>query len=54
VHTLLAHQIEQRVGELAVAAAAHYEQVGAVGGVQQYLHRMTAGDLRVHGHAMAG
>ncbi len=47
LHAVLAHRAEQRLGEPAVPAAAHHQQIGAVAGVEQYPGGVALGDRRV-------
>jgi len=53
VHAVLAHRAEQRLGEPAVPAAAHHQEIRTVGGVVQYLRRVAFDDSGVHGDGAA-
>jgi hypothetical protein len=42
MHTVLADRAEQRFGESAVSAAAHHQEIGSVGGIEQHLRGISS------------
>jgi hypothetical protein len=44
MHAVLADRAEQCLGESAVPAAAYHQEVGAVGGIEQYLRGIALDD----------
>ena len=48
MHAVLADRAQQRLGEPAVSAAAHHQEIGIVGGVEQYLRGIALDDAGAH------
>ena len=54
MHAVLADRAEQRLGEAAVPAAAHHQEVGAVGGFEQHLSGIALDDAGSTGTSLLG